>query len=108
MPFVPQEVLPALLTAVGQHVRPVAPHLFTPAERSIMQRMTELLLDHGATLALTGQDAAPVEAMPDIILLSPPVHRLVLFKASLCSFVCAPHCMLQHACHGARSLLLLW
>ncbi len=76
-----QEVLPTLLTVVGQHVRPVAPHLFTLAERAIMQRMTELLLDHGASLALTGQDAVPVEGMPDITLLSPPVHRLVLFKA---------------------------
>ncbi len=78
-----QEVLPTLLTVVGQHVRPVAPHLFTPAERGIMQRMTELLLDHGATLALTGQDTVPIEGMPDVTLLSPPVHRLVLFKARL-------------------------
>ena len=77
-----QEVLPALLTAVGQHVRPVAPHLFTSAERATMQRMTELLLDHGATLALTGPDAVPVEGAPDITLLSPPVHRLVLFSVS--------------------------
>jgi len=78
-----QEVLPALLSIVGQHVRPVAPHLFTPAERLIMERMTELLLDHGATLALTGLDAVLVVGMPDITLLSPPVHRLVLFKVSL-------------------------
>ena len=83
-------MLPALLTAVGQHVRPVAPHLFTPAERGIMQRMTELLLDHGTTLALTGQDAVPVEGMPDIILLSPPVHRLVLFKVDLPPFSSLP------------------
>ncbi|CAK0735135.1 hypothetical protein CVIRNUC_000533 [Coccomyxa viridis] len=74
-----QEVLPALLTAVSQHVRPVAPHLFTAAERATMQRMTELLLEHGATLALTGSDAVPVEGAPDITLLSPPVHRLILF-----------------------------
>lgn len=48
-----------------------------------MERMTELLLDHGATLALTGLDAVLVEGMPDITLLSPPVHRLVLFKVGL-------------------------
>lgn len=77
-----QEVLPALLTAVSQHVRPVAPHLFTAAERATMQRMTELLLEHGATLALTGSDAVPVEGAPDITLLSPPVHRLILFGVS--------------------------
>ena len=77
-----QEVLPALLTAVSQHVRPVAPHLFTAAERATMQRMTELLLEHGATLALTGPDAVPVEGAPDITLLSPPVHRLILFGVS--------------------------
>ena len=73
-------MLPALLTAVGQHVRPVAPHLFTAVEHATMQRMTELLLDHGATLALTGPDAAPAEGAPDIMLLSPPVHRLILFR----------------------------
>ena len=90
-----QEVLPTLLTVVGQHVRPVAPHLFTPAERGIMQRMTDLLLDHGATLALTGQDAVPVDSMPDVTLLSPPVHRLVLFKVRL--LLQALHYRLQHA-----------
>jgi hypothetical protein len=79
----PQELLPALLTAVGQHVRPVAPHLFTPAERAVMERMTEMLLNHAATLALTGPDAMPVEGVPDIPLLSPPVHRLVIFPVSL-------------------------
>ena len=90
-------MLPALLTAVGQHVRPVAPHLFTLAERSIMQRMTELLLDHGATLALTGQDAVPVEGMPDVILLSPPLHRLVLFKVDQGPFMLCPSSSAQHA-----------
>ena len=78
-----QEVLPVLLSAVGQAVRPVAPHLFTPGERDTMARMNQLLLDHGATLALTGPDAAPVEGHPDITLLSPPLHRLVLFKVRL-------------------------
>ena len=83
---------------MGQHVRPVAPHLFTPAERGIMQRMTELLLDHGATLALTGQDAVPAEGWPDIILLSPPVHRLVLFKVGLQSLSVSLSHSRQHTC----------
>lgn len=48
-----------------------------------MERMTELLLNHAATLALTGPDAMPIEGVPDIPLLSPPVHRLVIFSVSL-------------------------
>jgi hypothetical protein len=72
-----------LLTVLGQYVRPVAPHLFTPTERAVMQRFTELLLTHAATLALKGPDALPIEGMTDIPLLSPPVHRLVVFSVSV-------------------------
>jgi hypothetical protein len=81
-----QEVLPALVRAVERPVRPVAPHLFTAEERCSMAAIVDLLLAHGLTLALPGPDAAgdagQQHGLPDATPLSPPVHRLVLFKVT--------------------------
>lgn len=90
----PQEVLPGIVGTLGRPLRPVAPHLHSPAERAALGSLVATLLGYALTFApdagaggpaaaaaalAAARGAVPAAAAEDANALAPPVHRLTLF-----------------------------
>lgn len=91
--FFLQEVLPGIVATLGRPLRPVAPHLHTPAERASLGALVATLLVYALKFAaacnpaaaaaamVAARGGAPAEAAEDVNALAPPVHRLTMFPA---------------------------
>ncbi|KAK9821413.1 hypothetical protein WJX81_000979 [Elliptochloris bilobata] len=86
------EVLPGLVATLARPLRPVAPHLHTPAERAALAALVASLLGYAVTFVpepsaaaatsaalAAARGGAPTEAVTEVNALAPPVHRLTAF-----------------------------
>ena len=72
-------MVPALIAALARPLRPVAPHLFTVAERGIMADLVSLLLDYGFNFDFSCTDTLSETAQ---LALRPALETLSSFPVS--------------------------
>lgn len=87
------------MATLARPLRPVAPHLHTPAERTSLGALVATLLAYALSFDATCNPAAaaatalaaarggtPAVAAEEVNALAPPVHRLTMFPARALPF----------------------